>query len=135
MQIDWPRCKLPPLPDHITYAIFRLTDFETCLLHGRFEAAIDMFVPDEYTRKRGSSHPCVEIRAIYALLNAQQQKDIAQKALAKIRRQDKKLAKANRETVKHVRQRHVLSKISSHIACLRTKWLACQLSPGDRFFS
>ncbi len=51
------------------------------------------------------------VREIYALLEDQQQKDRVKQALVRSLRQDKKLAKANRATVKHVRQKHVLDRI------------------------
>lgn len=43
--IDWPKTRFSRLPDHIIDAIFQLTDFETSLMHGRFEAAISMLKP------------------------------------------------------------------------------------------
>lgn len=134
LQIDWPQSKLPSLPDHIADAIFRLTDFETCLIHGRFLAAIDMFVPDEHTREWGSSHPCMPVREIYTLLEDQQQKDEIKQAFLRRRRQDQKLAKANRATVKHVRKKHALNRIHIKVACLQTKYYASQL-PGDKLFN
>lgn len=136
LQIDWPRSKLLPLPDHITDAIFRLTDFETCLMHGRFETATEMFMPYEHNREWGEHHPCVPIiiRDICALLKDEQHKDRAKKARAVRRKQDKKLAEANRDTVKHVRRKHAMRRVTTTITCLQNKFLAWQLA-GDKLLN
>ena len=41
-RIDWPQTRIPLLPDQFVNYVFKLTNFETCLRHGRFEAAISI---------------------------------------------------------------------------------------------
>ena len=75
MQIDWHRTRIPLLPDQLVNFIFKLTSFETCLTHGRFETAIALFESDKHTRDWGAKHSCVGIKTIYALLKDQQEKE------------------------------------------------------------
>lgn len=74
MQIDWPQTRIPLLPDQLVNFIFKMTSFETCLRHGRFEAAISLFKSDKHTREWGARHSCTFIKTIYALLQDEQQK-------------------------------------------------------------
>ena len=76
VQIDWPRSRIPLLPDHLVNLVFRMTSLcLTCLRHGRFETAIMLFKSDKHTREWGARHPCQFIKTIYALLKDEQQKE------------------------------------------------------------
>ena len=75
MHIDWPQTRIPLLPDQLVNFIFKMTGFETCLRHGRFEAAISLFKSDKHTREWGARHSCILIKTIYALLKDEQDKE------------------------------------------------------------
>lgn len=74
-RIDWPQFRIPLLPDQLVNFVFKLTNFETCLRHGRFDAAISLFESDKHTRDWGAMHSCKLIKTIYGLLKSEQEKE------------------------------------------------------------
>ena len=128
-RISWKRTTNRLLPESLNDEIFRSTDFETCLMNGRFVAAISLFVPYIHTREWGKEHENVLIRVIYALLEGQDIEEKERKKELKEKKRNETLSALNQATITNVRRKRLLESIRKSSEKLCTRYLVKQL-PG-----